>query len=79
MKTFATAADPQVVAALHKMQAPEMKPLLTFFEILSHETDVSLRRGDGTEMYRLQGRAMFLQDFLDAVKNSASVMEKLRK
>jgi hypothetical protein len=79
MRNFTTASELPVVTALHRMNAPEMKPLLEFFDNLCTETDIALRRGDGPEMYRLQGRALLLQEFLDAVKNSASVMEKLRK
>ena len=78
MQTLKSASDKPTVAALMRMKSQEMKPLLTFFETMKKETYGSVLKGEGAEMHRLQGRALMIQEFLDAVENSAAVMEKLR-
>ena len=78
MQNLKSASDKPTVAALMKMKSQEMKPLLTFFETMQMETYKAMSKGDGAEMHRLQGRALLITEFLDAVENSAAVMEKLR-
>jgi hypothetical protein len=78
MQNLKSASDKPTVAALMRMKAQEMKPLLTFFETMKKETHSALLKGEGAEMHRLQGRALMINEFLDAVENSAAVMEKLR-
>jgi hypothetical protein len=79
MKSFTTVGDAQVVQALQKLMTQEMRPLLDYLAGMAKETDVALRKRDGIEMYRLQGRAMMIQEIMDAAENAATVLEKLRK
>jgi hypothetical protein len=72
------AIDKQVAAALHRMNHPDMQPLLQFFKSIEKETLIALVRAEGVTNSRLQGRASLLQEFLEAVENSASTMEKLK-
>lgn len=77
MKSF-NQADKQVFVALAKLKYPEMRALLEFFKNLAEETDVALRRASDDNLYRLQGRAQFLEEFLTAVEQSAEVIERMR-
>lgn len=77
MKSF-NQADKQVFVGLAKLKYPEMRALLEFFKNLAEETDVALRRASDDNLYRLQGRAQFLEEFLTAVEQSAEVIERMR-
>ena len=77
MKTLAQ-ADKATVAAIHRLNAPEMKPLLTFLNNQFEESKTALIRADGDTLARLQGRAGYLQELLEAVNSAASILEKLR-
>lgn len=77
MKGFNT-ADKATVAALHRLNAPEMQPLLMFLKSQFDDSKTALIRAEGDVLTRMQGRAGFLQEFLEAVDNAASVLEKLR-
>ena len=70
--------DKPTAAALHRMNAPEMQPLLTFLKNLEKDTLDSLVRADSDKFARLQGRASFIQDLLLAIGQSASTLEKLK-
>jgi len=72
-------ADEKVLASLLRMKAAEMEPLLTFFKKSLEQTKTALIRAEGDTVARLQGRAGVLQEFLEAVETSASVLEKVRK
>ena len=77
MKGFNT-ADKATVAAIHRLNAPEMQPLLAFLKSQYEESKTSLIRAEGDMLTRMQGRAGYLQELLDAVSNAASTLEKLR-
>lgn len=65
--------------ALNKCRAPELTGLIQLFERLEMETLRSLAKADDTSrMFRLQGRAEVLKDFIDAVQNASSVLERTR-
>lgn len=73
-------ADRQEQQALARCGTPEMRALLTLFEKLSAETQESLIAAEEvSRIHRLQGRAEFLRDFLEAVKDAPSVMERLSR
>jgi len=71
--------DKPTAAALHRMNSPEMEPLLKFFKNMAEEHKTSLVRAETGSFPRLQGRASVLIEFLDAVDNAASTLEKLSK
>lgn len=71
-------ADKQVLTALTRMKAPEMRPLREFFQKLADDTDAALRRAKPDDFQKLQGRAQLLEEFLTAVEQSAEVLEKMR-
>ena len=77
MITFSQ-ADKQVIAALTRMRSPEMRPLLQFFDNLTRDTDVALRRAKPDDIGRLQGRAQLLEEFVTAVEQSTEVLERMR-
>lgn len=77
MKGF-NAVDKPTAAALHRMNSPEMQPLLKFLKNLADETDVALRRATGDTYARLQGQAQHLEQFLTAVEKSAETLEKMK-
>jgi len=69
--------DRQHVAALLKCRGSE--DLLGIFKAKLEETKAALIVADDTvKIHRLQGRAEVLQDFLEAVKEAPSIMERLR-
>jgi hypothetical protein len=70
-------ADKQVWAAIQRLNAPEMHPLLTFLKNQAEHSKTSLIRADGPDLGRLQGRAGYLEDLLEAVEQATSVLEKL--
>lgn len=77
MKSF-NQADKATVQALHRLTAPEMRPLLVFLNSQFEESKTALIRAEDDKFARLQGRAGFLQEFLEAVNSAASTLEKLK-
>jgi hypothetical protein len=71
-------ADKRVWAALQKLKAPEMLPLVEFIKNQAEHCKTSLIRAEGNDIFRLQGRAGYLEDFLEAVEQATSVLEKMR-
>ena len=71
--------DKATAAALHRMKSPEMEPLLKFFNNMAEEHKDALVKADTDRVVRLQGRASVLIEFLDAVDNAGSTLEKLNK
>lgn len=78
MKSF-NQAEERVVASLVRMNAPEMRPLLEFFNSLLEDTKEALIAADAEKVVRLQGRAGVLKEFLAAVDHAPVALEKLRK
>lgn len=72
-------ADVTVQAALHRLKAPEMAPLLSFLNKQFEDTKSSLVFAEANVLTRMQGRAGYLKELLDAIEASASAVEKLRK
>lgn len=70
--------DHSTAAALHRMQSAEMEPLLTFINKMLTETKTALITAEPEHFRRLQGRAGFIKEFLDAVEQSAATLEKLQ-
>ena len=69
--------DRQHVTALLKCRGSE--DLLTVFRAKLDETKAALVVADDmVKLHRLQGRAEALQDFLEAVKEAPSILERLR-
>ena len=70
--------DRKTWAAIYRLNAPEMEPVLTLLKNLANETDRALRRAESDKFARLQGRAGLLEEFLAAVEQSAATLEKLK-
>ena len=66
------------VSALAKCRQSENEGLLMLFRQLLEDTKSSLIDADGDRFRQLQGRAKVLQDFLKAVDDAPSVLERLR-
>ena len=71
-------AELRVQVALTKLKHPEMAPLLAFIKKLAEETDAALRRAKPEDFQKLQGRALFIEEFLTAVEQSTEVVERMR-
>jgi hypothetical protein len=58
---------------------PENEALLSLFKLKLEETKAALIEADETvRIHRLQGRAEVLKDFLEAIEQSSSVLERLK-
>lgn len=67
------------VQALNKCRMPENEALLSLFKLKLEETKSALVEAeDSVRIHRLQGRAEILRDFLEAVEQSSSVLERLK-
>ena len=67
------------VMALNKCRTQENEALLSLFKLKLEETEAALIEADETvRIHRLQGRAQVLKDFLEAVEQSSSVLERLK-
>lgn len=72
-----TTQDKQQVYALARCGAPDMQPLLKLFNSELEEAKRALILATDTEHFRrLQGRAQALSDFLEAVQDAPSVLER---
>jgi len=71
-------ADKQVYVALHRLSAPEMQALLAFFNKQAEHAKSQLVHAEGVMLHRLQGRAGYLEELLEAVKQAVPVLEKMR-
>lgn len=60
-------ADYRVQQSLLRLHTPEFAPLLNFTRALLEQTKMALIRADEVQVGRLQGRALVLQDLVDAV------------
>lgn len=70
MSTF-TVAKPSHIEALRKMTLPELAPVIELFDAALEEAKTSLvAQSDVVTIHRLQGKAMALADFLDAIKTA---------
>ena len=71
-------SDLKSVMALVRCRQPDNEGLLAIFKQLLDETKSALIEADGEHFRRLQGRAKVLQDFLEAVNDSPSALERMR-
>lgn len=68
------------VHALNKCRQPENEALISLFKVKLEEIKAALVEADEpVRIHRLQGRAEVLKDFLKAVEESSSVLERLGK
>lgn len=72
-------ATRQELEALNRLNAPEMHHLLVLFNRQLEETDKALRVAVDTHFVRLQGRAQYLQELLDSVKEAGSALDRMGK
>lgn len=71
--------EKKFVQALVKCRHPENDPLIALFKQKLEEVKASLVDADDLcRIHRLQGRAEVLRDFLEAVEQAPSVMERLK-
>lgn len=80
MKIFVGAKpDRQHMQALFRCKQPESEALLSLFRAKLEEVKSSLVSADEPiRMYRLQGRAEALADFLEAVEKSPEILERVK-
>ena len=71
-------ANAQTVAALQRMQHPDMQPLLMFLKNQFEDAKTALIRADGEGFHRMQGRAGYLEELLSAVETATETLEKMR-
>lgn len=71
-------SDRKAIATLARCRQTENEGLLVLFKQLLEETKTSLIEAEGDRIRQLQGRAKVLQDFLEAVEQAPSVLERLR-
>ena len=70
----------QHLQALMRCKLPESEPLLSLLSTRLEETKQSLIKAeDMARVYKLQGRAEILQDFLEAVNKSSEIMGRINK
>ena len=80
MKIFVgTKPDRKQMQALTRCKLPESEALLALFKTKLEETKVSLMSAEEpARIYRLQGRAEVLSDFLEAVEKSSEVFDRIK-
>jgi hypothetical protein len=71
-------ATKQELECLHRLNAPEMRALRVFFDNQLADVLKSLITSEGVHMHRLQGRAGYLHELLEAVQEAASALERGR-
>jgi len=70
--------DRKQMQALTRCKLPESEALLALFKTKLEETKNSLVSAeDPARIYRLQGRAEVLSDFLEAVEKSPEILARL--
>jgi hypothetical protein len=71
--------DRQHMQALMRCKLPESAQLLALFRARLDETKVALMSAEEpARIYRLQGRAEALADFLEAVEKSPEVFDRIK-
>ena len=71
--------DRQHMQALIRCKLQENEPLLALFRVKLEEIKASLVVAeDHVRIYRLQGQAQALTDFLEAVEKSSEVFDRIR-
>jgi hypothetical protein len=71
--------DRQHMQALIRCKLQENEALLALFRAKLDETKVSLMQAEEPHrLYRLQGQAQVLSDFLEAVEKSSEVFDRIK-
>lgn len=71
--------DRKHIQALVRCRSGEMEGLQSLFKVKLEEVKISLVEADDTvRIHRLQGRAEILKDFLEALEQAPSVLERLK-
>jgi hypothetical protein len=71
--------DRQHMQALIRCKLQENEPLLALFKQKLEETKISLMAAEEPHrLYRLQGQAQALSDFLEAVEKSSEVFDRIK-
>ena len=71
--------DRQHMQALNRCKLPESEQLLKLFLLRLEETKMMLLSADDpTRIYRLQGRAEVLADFLESVEKSSDLLDRVK-
>lgn len=71
--------DRKHIQALYRCKHPESEALLELFKTKLEETKVSLMVAEEpARIYRLQGRAEILADFLEAVEKSNEILDRIK-
>jgi hypothetical protein len=71
--------DRQHLQSLIRCKLPENEALLALFRAKLDETKVSLMQAEEPHrLYRLQGQAQVLSDFLEAVEKSSEVFDRIK-
>lgn len=71
--------DRQQIQALNRCKLPENEALVRLVQTKLEETKNSLMLAEETvKLYRLQGRAEALADFLEAVEKSSEILERVK-
>lgn len=71
--------DERVARCLHTLKAQEFSPLLDWLRHCKDDSLDKLTQADGNQIYRLQGEAGVLKEFLELVTQSDKLIEKLRR
>ena len=73
-------SDKELYAAVHRLKATsEFQILLRKLESDLAETDRSGRKLEGNEMYRNQGKALYLESLLALAANTNDVLRKFNQ
>jgi hypothetical protein len=71
--------DRQQIQALNRCKLPENEALVRLLQVKLEETKNSLMLAEElVKLYRLQGRAEALADFLEAVEKSSEILERVK-
>ena len=71
--------DRQQIQALNRCKLPENEALVRLLQVKLEETKNSLMLAEElVKLYRLQGRAEALADFLEAVEKSSESLERVK-
>lgn len=71
--------DERVARCLHVLRSQEFSPLVDWLRHCKDDSLDKLTQADGNQIYRLQGEAGVLKEFLELVTQSDKLIEKLRR
>jgi hypothetical protein len=71
--------DERVANSLARLRAEEFAPLIEWLKNCQAESLEKLSQADGNQIYRLQGEAVVLKEFLELIDRSGELIVKLRR